>query len=162
MFYSNFAIEKFKVIEKRKNGIIFVGEGGKIMKNRTFILILIMIISATTLQAGVKGAGTGAGLGAAVGHIIGGNDEAWIGAALGAAGGAMIESSNKKHEKDIEASNAALHGYNSEKAVAEPKIVEAPIVKEKKVDTWGVRSEEEVKKKMAKERENQEAWKNSF
>lgn len=132
------------------------------MKNRTLILVLIMIISVTTLQAGVKGAATGATLGAAVGHIIGGNDEAWIGAALGAAGGAMIENSTRKHERDIEASNAALHGYNSQEAVARPKVVEAPLVEEKKVDTWGVRSDDEVKERMAREKENHEAWKNAF
>lgn len=132
------------------------------MKNRILILVLIMIVSATTLQAGVKGAATGATLGAAVGHIIGGNDEAWIGAALGAAGGAMIENSNNKHEIEIEASNAALHGYNSQEAVVKLKVVETPMVEEKKVDTWGVRSDDEVKERMAKEKENHEAWKNSF
>ena len=132
------------------------------MKNRTLILVLIMIISVTTLQAGVKGAATGATLGAVVGHIVGENDEAWIGTAIGAIGGAMIESSNKKHEKDIEASNVDLHGYNSQKSVVTTKVVEAPMIEEKKGDTWGKRNDDELKERVAREKENYEAWKESF
>jgi len=134
------------------------------MKNRVLILTLIMIMSATTLQARMKGAATGAGIGAAVGHIIGGNDEAWIGGALGAAGGAMIEESNRRNKNDIKASKAALHGYNSKQVAAVPKTVEKPLLvaEEKKVDTWGVRSEEETRERIAREEENHKAWMESF
>ena len=134
------------------------------MKNRFLVLTLIMIMIITPLQAGIRGAAAGAGIGAAVGHIIGGNDEAWIGAALGAAGGAMIEESNRSHEKDIEASNAVLHGYNSQQLTAAPKAAEkpVPVAADKKTDTWGIRSEEDVRERMAKEEENHKTWMDGF
>lgn len=131
------------------------------MKVRSVIFMLAMLITFMNAEAGVKGAAVGAGVGAAVGHIVGGNDEAWIGAALGAAGGALIES-NKKFEKDIEAENAERQSYRSQSVEAVEPEKAVIISASEKEDTWGVRSEEELKKKMAMEKENYETWKDSF
>ncbi len=131
------------------------------MKIRSVILMVSMLMTFMSAEAGVKGAAVGAGVGAAVGHIVGGNDEAWIGAALGAAGGALIES-NKKFEEKIEAENTARQSYRSESVeLAEPEKSVVMSSTEKK-DTWGLRSEEEIKEKMAMEKENYNAWKDSF
>ena len=137
------------------------------MKNKIIILILMMFTTFVSAQAGIKGAAVGASLGATVGHLVGGNDEAWIGAALGAAGGTLIESSNEKHKKDIEASNIANgHNitYNNSESIKQETKIEAviPEEREKTADTWGMRSEEEVKERMAREKANQEAWNKSF
>jgi len=131
------------------------------MKKRLVILMLAMLTVFIGAEAGVKGAAVGAGVGAAVGHIVGGNDEAWIGAALGAAGGSLIES-NKKFEKEIEAENTAKQSYKSQSVVAAEPEEPLVISTSKKEDTWGVRSEEEIKEKMAMEKENYESWKASF
>ncbi len=131
------------------------------MKIRSVILMLAMLITFMNAEAGVKGAAVGAGVGAAVGHIVGGNDEAWIGAALGAAGGALIES-NKKYEKEIEAENTERQSYKSQSAVvSEPEKTVVTSATEKE-DTWGVRSEEEIREKIAMEKENYNTWKDSF
>jgi|GEM_PF-3176323 len=134
------------------------------MKKRAMILVLVMVTVFANLEAGVKGAAAGAGIGAAVGHLVGGNEEAWIGAALGAAGGALIESNNKKFEKEIEAENMARRS-NTESikiAASEPKVVKVVEVPEKKADTWGMRSDEEIKERMEREKENLEAWNSSL
>lgn len=128
---------------------------------KKLILVLLLMGVFLQAQAGVKGAAAGAGIGAAVGHLVGGNEEAWIGAALGAAGGALIESNNKKFEKQIEAENTARRSYAS---TTEPVVrsVEVESVAPEKEDTWGMRSDEEVKARMEREKANQEAWNKAF